>query len=444
MKKKILNDIVRIKRSKSFFIKSEKSAKIIPPSRPVHVVESVPEIKRVERDEEYLYPSSVSNHPKIKKRSRYMLWSVALFSLLAFIFAVSFWFGRATITVNPKIADVVLNHNFTATKDAGSQALSFDLVVIKGEESKKIETAEERDVSEKATGTVILYNAFSSTPQTLSINTKLEGSNGKIYITGSRIVIPPVVSDGTPGSIEIAVFAIAPGAEYNSGPLDFKIVGFKGTPKYAKFYGRSKGPLSGGYIGKAPKISDSDKTTAVGEIKKTLNEKLLKRAIGQIPENFILFKNAVFLDVDSAGETTVYNPDHSITMTEKGTLYGFLFNEQKLTKKIAESNITKYDGSEIYIKDIRDLNFTLTNKDSVSFADAGVINFNLAGPAKVIWKIDVIKFGRDMLGRSKKDFLHVLAGYPSIDSAVLKLRFPWMQSVPAKSKDIDIIVNYPS
>src|SRR5258708_18990927 len=105
-------------------------------------------------------------------------------------------------------------------------------------------------------------------------------------------------SNGTPGKIETVIYGLLPGAEYNSPPLDFKISGFKGTPKYSKFYARSDGPITGGLEGKYNVLSDEDKAKAQEELASALKEKLFKKALSQIPPGFILFKDAVFLKLD--------------------------------------------------------------------------------------------------------------------------------------------------
>src|SRR3989344_6062534 len=108
------------------------------------------------------------------------------------------------------------------------------VAIISGEESKVVQDTKTKDVIEKAKGTVLIYNNFSSVPQRLDIDTRLEGSNGKIYKTVKKIVVPGMRSSA-PGSVEVGIYAAAGGEEYNSGPLDFTIFGFKGTPKYSKF-----------------------------------------------------------------------------------------------------------------------------------------------------------------------------------------------------------------
>jgi hypothetical protein len=379
---------------------------------------------------------------RVKNKSRYMLWFVALISVVFCLFALSFLFSSAEIKIDPKTQDVVLNENLFASKGLNNDGLFFDLVIISGEESTTVKTSGEKDVLEKATGIAVIYNDFSSSPQTLSIDTRLEGSNGKIYKTQVKTVVPGKSKSGTPGSVEVKIYGAEAGEEYNSTPLDFKILGFKGTPKYSKFYGRSKGAIVGGFKGRIPAVSDTEEATAIDSLKNILQMKLFQKAVDQIPSGFVLFKDANFFNVDNTDIPFDVVGDN-LKITLKGTLYGLLFNEQKLTKKIAENNIEKYDGNEVFIPNIKNLTFKLINKDSASLEDMKNINFNLTSSIKIVWKLDVDKFTTDLLGKSKKDFNQILSQYPNVDSALLKLNFPWIRSLPDKIEDIKIIVNYP-
>lgn len=376
------------------------------------------------------------------KGPRYRLYFVALVSVVVLLFALSFLFSGAKITVVPKVQDIPLNDNLSATKDGSSPDVSFDLVVISGEQSKTIQGGEVKNVSIAATGTIMIYNSYSSSSQNLDIDTRLEGSNGKIYKTNKKITVPGMAS-GKPGSVEVGIYGSAPGEEYNSTPLDFKIFGFKGTPKYSKFYGRSEGDIAGGFKGESPFVSSLDKTSTVSELKATLESSLLNKVTDQIPSGFILFKDATFLNIDDKDVSFTPDKDNGVLADIKGTLYGFIFNEKNLTQKIAQDSIDKYDGSEVYIPNIRDLTFSLADKDNVSFADVKSIDFNLSGTPRIVWKVDEAKFTADLLNKKKTDFNQILAQYPSIDSAVLVLRPFWKITFPDKSSSIQIIVNYP-
>lgn len=373
-------------------------------------------------------------------RSRYALWIVATIPLVFFLFALSYMFLKATVTVNPKMKDVILNKNISASKDGDAGAFPFDLIVISGEENKAVQATGQKDISEKAEGVVVIYNAFSAAPQRLDIDTRLEGSNGKIYKTRKQIIVGGMKGN-TPGSIEVGIYAAAGGEEYNSGPLDFTIFGFRGTPKYSKFYARSKGEIAGGFKGKAPVISDTERVNIINNLKIVLQEKLFKKAADQIPDRLILFKDAVFLDTKDSNIELIHLKDNLLSIKFKGTMYGFLFDEEKLTKKIMEGNIGGHDGSPVYLPNIRDLNFSFASVENL--ADARNINFNLSGTVKIVWKLDEDKLASDLLSKLKKDFNQILLQYPNIDSAQLLIKPFWKRSFPDKIKNIKIIVNYP-
>ena len=391
--------------------------------------------------------------PKIKNNNggnnsvgfRYGLWFVALIAVIFLLFAISFLFSGAKVTVNPKTQDLVLNQNLDAIKDSGNGSgndnLSFDLMAISGQETKTIQGGPAKDVALKAKGTVRIFNAFSAMPQKLAMNTRLIGSNGKIYKTEAETTVPGVAADGTPGSVEVGIYGETAGPEYNSTPLDFKISGFKGTDKYSKIYARSEGDITGGLQGKFAQISDDQKTNAVNDLRNVLQADLLKKATDQIPDGYILFKDAVFFD-DDGGSADIASANGLVPVNLSGTLYGFLFKKDDLTKRIVQENVESYDGSDVYISNLQGLTFSLANKET-SFENVTSINFTLTGSAKVVWKVDTDKLTADLLGKRKGDFNQILSEYPNIDSADLTIKPVWGMSFPDKSQDIKVVVNYP-
>jgi len=406
---------------------------------------SDPSFPRIKNSNRNVVRKDIIKDQEKNNKPKYMLWLVAVISFLFFLFALSYLFLKVEITVDPRIMDIALNENLSAGKNTDGVILPFDLIVISGEENKMIQATGEEDVSERAKGVVVIYNAFSSNSQRLDVDTRLEGSNGKIYKTQKQIVVPGM-KEGAPGSVEVNIYGSEAGEEYNSDPLDFTIVGFKGTAKYSKFYARSKGEIIGGFKGKAPVISDTDKSSAILDATNALQAKLFKKAVDQIPAGFILFKDAALLDIDDGNinSTSFSSIDNMVPITIKGTLYGLLFNEEKLTKKITENNTAQLGEGEIFISNIRDLTFSLINKNSVSFGEATNINFSLSGPAKFVWRLDENKLINDLLGKSKKDFNQILLQYPGVNSADLVISPFWKMSFPDKTKDIKVIVNYPS
>lgn len=405
------------------------------------------------RDREaYIPPSAYKilenkkNNYETKRASgpRYTLWVVALVAVIFLFFALSFLFSNATITVNPKIKTISLNQNLSAVKDPNTDKVPFDLVVLSDQESKSI-LLEEKDFQESAKGTVLIYNKMNSTPQALAVDTRLEGSNGKIYKTKTKATIPGMSKDGVPGKVSVEIYGSELGKEYNSAPLDFKILGFKGTPKYSKFYGRSVGEISGGMVGKARLVTEDQKAIALKDLKASLQKKLFAKAVNQIPaKGFVLFKDATFLNIDDTNISPV-TADGTVTMTIKGTLYGFIFNEEKLTKKIVEYLLPDETESDIYVSNLRDLSFVLLTKDILSYADVTDIDFNIYGVPKIVYKFDSTKLVPELLGKNK-EYLNslLLAEYPNVESATYSIKPIWKSTFPDKAEKINVIINYPN
>ena len=375
-------------------------------------------------------------------RSRYMLWTVAFASVAFMLLALSFVWSSAEVNVYPKIDNVALDENFSASSLPGA-ALAFDLVKLSGEKTKMLKATEEKKIAEKATGIAVVFNSYSALAQRLDIDTRLSGSNGKLYKTKKPITVPGVKTDGTPGSVEVEIYAAEAGEEYNSGPLDFEIMGFTGTPKYEKFKVRSKTEteIRGGFVGTTLVATEADRGVAEKELSQTLKDELVKKVAGEIPDGFILFKDAAaFFTVDKI-DLPLGTKELAVTL--HGTLYGLLFKEDELTRKIAEKKVEDYEDGKAFISNLTDLKFTLGSIGDLSLEDMDSISFNLSGDAKIVWKLDTEKFTVDLLGQNKKDFISILSQYKNIDRAELALSPVWRRTIPDKPEKIKVIVNYP-
>ncbi len=383
-----------------------------------------------EEEPEYINP------PKGHKK----IWLVAFIAVVFFLFALSYFFARAEVSVNPRIKDFNLNQNFAANLNS-PEGISFNLVVISGEETENVTATEEKEVAQSAHGLVVIYNNFSTTPQRLDINTRLEGSNGKMYKTVKPVVVPGV-NGAVPGSVEVGINGFEVGDEYNSAPLDFKIFGFKGTPKYEKFFARSKDAIVGGFKGLSHVVSTEDKDKSVKSLTEKLKANLWQKATDQIPAGFLLYKDAVYLDIEDGADVNLLSSTGTLPITLKGTLYGALLAEGELSKKIVGYALDKDTTDEVYISNIKDLVFKLVDP-AVTLKDTKTINFNLSGSAKIVWKVDTEKLTTDLLSKSKKDFNQVLLTYPNIDSADLSISPVWNRSIPKAPSAMKIQVNYP-
>lgn len=395
----------------------------------------------------------VSEQPETKKRreipveeyaptkdgSRYFIWFIALISVIILFFALSLLFSGARVTVTPRSGEFDLDQTFTARKGASEGELSFDVMAVSGEESTMVASSDTKDIERKAKGTVIIYNAYSSKAQRLLIETRLETPDGKIYKTDKALVVPGAkVEDGetVPGSVEVTVTASEPGEEYNIGLTDFTIVGFKGTPKYDKFYARSKTEMTGGLIGKMYTISQEEGEKQKGMLREKLKQSLSSKIFAELPSGFVTYPDTIY-QVD---ESTDFfeSEQEAILIEEKGTLYSFIFQKDKLARAIAYSVVSQYEGEPVEVTNIDDLTFMLLEKEDIDPEAVDEISFTLSGNPRIVWKIDKEKLKSDLVEVHKKSFQTVLSAYENIEKAEVVIKPFWKRTFPERTKDIKI------
>lgn len=430
MPKNFFQDMVEVKKQKKEnSIQKEIQIKPKPKTKAVVEKEEIP-VTRIE-------------FRKPKENNSYGLWIVAIGCLVFLFFTLSSFFAKAYVSVNPRIVNTTLDETILANRDLSinEKGLSYQLIILEAEDKKNIEGGEEEPFETKAKGSVILYNAFSSTPQNLDINTRLESANGKIYKTDSKVSIPGLSEAGIPGSVEVNITALESGEAYNDGPNDFIVSGFKNTSKANKFYGRSSGPIVGGFKG-LKKIVNIEQQSAVSlELEGNLKNVLLQKAREQIPEGYVLFQDAAFFKFSSslADNTTEIG---KVPLVVKGILYGFLFKETDLVNEIMNIKFPEEKDRNIYIKNLKDLKFILVDKD-ISFVDVKNIAFKLEGSVDIVSLIKADSLVQDLINTNKKDFKNILSSYKNIDSADLVIKPAWESDIPSKINSIKVEINYP-
>ncbi len=372
--------------------------------------------------------------------SRFAIWGVALSAVLFLLFVLLQFFSGTVVEVVPLQKEVTLNGDFIAHKDTQETKFSFKLVVLDSSLSGEVVATGEKNIERKASGNIVIYNEYSSKPQKLIKRTRFETTDGKIYRIDKFVIVPgTTVESGKiiPGSIEVTVYADIPGEEYNTGLMDFTIPGFKGDPRFGKFYARSKTPIENGFSGTVKIASDEDILKVEEELQNSLKETLLVQARSQVPGDFILYDDAVFFSFKNTGGQTETKKD-MVDITEEGILYGVLFNKSELSKYITASTVATYDGSDVSVQDLEELKFSVINREEFNPKEDTELKFSISGNATIVWDINETLLVRDLLGINKEDFLKVIGGYSNIQRAEATLRPFWKKVFPENSEDITI------
>lgn len=349
---------------------------------------------------------------------KFVIWFIAVICLLALIFGISMVFSSATITITPRTEKITfIKDSYTAKSDkVGTDGLSFEVLKVTQSVGETVAATEEKEVSQKATGKIIIYNNYSSSPQRLITNTRFEAGNGKIYRINSPVVVPgykKVSGKITPGSIEATVFADQPGDSYNLKVADlegdFTIPGFKGDIRYKGFYARIKTDILGGYVGMQRIVTDSVRELAKESLKIKLKEELLKELYAVKPESYIIFKDGYSISYTDQADTPVDDDKAKINM--EGSIAGIVFDNAKLTNYIATKKISDFDGLPAELIPLESLVVTLKGEDMTSLWKNTTLTINLDGEAVVRWQYDADALRKDLAGKKEGDLKNIVAKY---------------------------------
>lgn len=217
--------------------------------------------------------------------------------LLASFVAILAVFGvYAAVAVLPRVnIKIVLqkksfDFNESVAASLKSSDLPAELFTQKGNLQLLFPASNKKRVEVKAKGEIIIYNAYSSQPQSLVAATRFLTPDNKIFRLDKAVTVPGAkVVNGkiTPSSIAAAATADNAGEEYNVGPAArLSIPGFKGSLKYDGFYGEIKEPMSGGFIGEAAVPTAEELKTAKAQMSESLKETLKQRVLNGLPSDF--------------------------------------------------------------------------------------------------------------------------------------------------------------
>lgn len=296
-----------------------------------------------------------------------------------------------------------------------------------------------KNVQQKATGIITIFNAYSSDPQPLVATTRFIAPDGKIFRLAQSIIVPAAkIVEGkiVASSLEAAVVADQAGASYNIGPVSYlSIPGFKGTPKYQAFYGESKVAMTGGFIGETAFPTDADikkgKTAVAEALEKILNDELVKKIPADFKiiddaSGFSILKQEVITQVDSAGNFSV---------KADGQISAVAFKEADMMKMLGQK-INQALKDEYIIKS-HELSY---GKARADFA-AGRISFPIDFKSSVAKNIDAEALKARFLGKSEAELKSLIGAIGEVDSAVISLWPFWVTKVPNNLAKVTVSVD---
>ncbi len=383
-----------------------------------------------------------SGTKKRKSGSSFGNWIFVLATIVivAGIGLLTFVFNSATVTYIPKFKDVEVNKSFLFSKTSSSTAsvVTYTIATSSISKTKTLPVSETKKVESKASGSIIVYNNFDANPQKLIKNTRFESSGGKIYRINQSVTVPGKKGN-TPGSVQVTLYADSYGAEYNITASDFTIPGFKGSPRYTGFYGRSVGPMKGGASGDTSLVSQSDLNSAKDELAIELAQSLKDELSKVKKEGTVPMYNAVTVSFSDNEEAVMTG----ITSTYEVTATGYLMlaNESELANKIATETMRDYDDQPAKLSYTNELLFTL-KKDALPYSDSS-LDVLVEGKPRVILVANTDDIRLKFLGKSRSDAPTIIQSLPTVAQIEMSFFPIWLSTIPTNKEHVSLVESLP-
>lgn len=377
---------------------------------------------------------------RVFRKTPFFLAIGAVLVIVLFLYDI---LGSARIIIRPQKQDLDFQLKVSASSLVTSMDMDFNRIPgqrfnYKDEESGAFETTGQKDVAQKATGEITIFNK-SSASQRLVATTRFKSPEGLIFRIPQTITVPAAVRVGAEsilmeGSIKSTVYADRPGPEYNIGPSNFTIPGFEGTPKFEDFYAKSEKAMSGGIIGPSKVITESDFTKAQEKITAKLKEKILQALKDQAGELKVLDSTAIKFDLPITNANTGEAAE-KLQMTISGAASIMAFRESDILELV--KNYVSQKGS----LELLEKSLVVKYLNPQNNADGSVMSFDIQAIGKATDKIDVEKILKDVAGMKENAIRDYFKSIKEIESTRVILSPFWVKSIPREPTKIKIQID---
>lgn len=370
------------------------------------------------------------------------LGSVSLLSLIGVL--VFLFLPRAEVHVVPykmtQNVDLQFEGRLTGTL-TGAETLPVR--VIEKEQTVNFSvtaTGVAPGTAQKARGTVVISNTFSTDPQSLVATTRLESADGKVFRLIAGVTVPGMVG-GQAGVIEAAVIADQSGIAYNIAGTKFTVPGFKGSPKFDKFSAQSNKAMTGGSdaTGSGLKIvSKEDIEKADIQAQKKAKEDYLSAVAQEIgPGEKILEENIDLVSLPDVTPPLAGMMADSFEYRGHFKVRGFVFPEAVIKEKIMTQGEETMNGLLF-----RPVAVTLTYGEATPDFGAQTLRLKVHALVDAESVINQEKLIGELLGKNGDGINAVLASFPEIKKIQIVFKPPWFTSVvPAVKSRVTITVD---
>lgn len=386
--------------------------------------------------------------PHVHHKAKSIIFILGGISILSLIGVGVFLFlPKAEVFVTPhkmtESADLVFEGGPDG-KDVTGNTEKLPVRLVEGDQEIALSataTGKSGAANQKSRGTVIIYNEYSGDPQPLVATTRLE-TNGKVFRLVEGVTVPGMTTTGgkqEPGAVEASVVADQSGSEYNVTPSTFTIPGFKGSPKYDKFYAKSVKAFTGGGAGGSDTlvISKTDLERAEMDGKKQAKDAFLKDMGAKLASGERVFEDEMeMVPLNEGALPQVGTVGSGFEYRQRYHVRAFVYSEQAVREAIAKR----------YPKDIQGVTFAPKDVDlryGEASLDFTAKTLRLRAHADIILEsvVESDRVREALLGQSEDGIREALGAFPEIKKIEVSFHPDFFTStIPKAAGRVTVIV----
>jgi hypothetical protein len=387
------------------------------------------------------HPHAQYETPQQPRQARHgrpwRLWVIALvvLAVAAVLGAMlSLVFAGANVDVTPRSATVTLPASLQAALNAPVGTLSYQQASVSLNATTTVPAGGSEQVQRAASGALTISNLYSTTPQRLIANTRFQAPDGKIYRIHDSVVVPGMQS-GKAGTATATVYADSPGPDYNrSGTTIYTIPGFKGRAQYAKITALS-GPVTGGFVGTQPSVSQSDLSAAKSAMETQLDAAVRKQIAGNLPPGYQVIAGTLSVTFGTIAQTGAGGGQAALS--ESATAQADVVRTADIAAAVAKQTVQGYQGEAVSFAAPGALNPTASTSGQGSSL---VIQLG-GGTATLVWQFDPGALKAALVGQPKSQFEAIIRQFePAVAKADASLRPFWAGAFPSDPGKISVTV----
>jgi hypothetical protein len=317
--------------------------------KPAHT--SLPKEVVINRPEKesasYVYKGSKrrgSDHTAVKKFTAFLSILLVVGLVFSYVFLP---YAKASVVLSTEDLDVskeILVDTTVVQPDTSNLSLPGEIISLEKEKTKTFNSTGEKNVGEKATGKITIYNSWSVDPQTIASGavfvsgSKTFISTADVSVPGATISLVEGEQKVIPGTADVAVEAKESGEAYNIGPSTFTITSLP-EKRQAKITGQSKEAMKGGSNKIIKFVTEDD----LGKAVVTLEEELKPEATAELAtlaskKSVIYFTDQLSSETISQDFTKKANEEsETFELKLKKIFYAVSFVEKSLKELLKKS-----------------------------------------------------------------------------------------------------------